>query len=453
MSDTAVEEPRVKKRTRSGRPPMSTQNRWLLGVLLGPAIFFLTIFVVYPIGYSLVRSTYSRNGESFIGLDNYIRVFTDPQTFTAFKNNIIWVLVAPLVCTVLGLIFAVLMEKIAWSTAFKLIIFMPMAISMLAAGIIFRSVFQQNPDIGLANAVTVTVKELFSSGSHYPDARLRAGEEFSSFEQLDGAGSEIISVGEFEPGDVALIPLIGIGPEHIDDEPTLAAPTESQDGTITGTVWLDFVRGGGGENGQIDADKPGLGGITVEGINSVGDVFETETDDDGTFIFEDVDEPLTLRVPASNFAAGPSGINWLGADLITPVMILAYVWIWAGFAMVMIASGLSAVDRSLMEAARTDGASEWKVFRHVTVPQLTPVLTVVIVTLMINVLKIFDLVYVIPPGSSKNAADVLATRMWTVSFGGGSDQGLGSALAIVLLILVIPFMLLNIRNFRRGGQQ
>ena len=134
-------------------------------------------------------------------------------------------------------------------------------------------------------------------------------------------------------------------------------------------------------------------------------------------------------------------------------MILAYVWIWAGFAMVMIASGLSAVDRSLMEAARTDGASEWKVFRHVTVPQLTPVLTVVIVTLMINVLKIFDLVYVIPPGSSKNAADVLATRMWTVSFGGGSDQGLGSALAIVLLVLVIPFMLLNIRNFRKGGQQ
>ena len=431
---------------------MSTQNRWLLGVLLGPAVLFLTIFVIYPIGYSIVRSTYSRDGQSFIGFDNYIKVFTDPQTFTSFKNNLIWVLVAPLVCTILGLIFAVLMEKIAWSTAFKLIIFMPMAISMLAAGIIFRSVFQQNPDIGLANAVTVTAKEFFSSGSQYPGARLRDGDD-SQFEQSGGAGSEILSIGEFEAGDVALIPLIGIGPEAIGDEPTIAASPSEQGGSITGTVWLDFVRGGGGEPGQIDADKPGLGGITVEGVNSVGDVFETDTEDDGTFVFEDVTEPLTLRVPASNFASGPSGINWLGPDLITAVMILAYVWIWAGFAMVMIASGLSAVDRSLMEAARTDGASEWQVFRNVTIPQLTPVLTVVIVTLMINVLKIFDLVYVIPPGSSKNAAEVLATRMWTVSFGGGNDQGLGSALAIVLLILVIPFILLNIRNFRRGGHQ
>ena len=134
-------------------------------------------------------------------------------------------------------------------------------------------------------------------------------------------------------------------------------------------------------------------------------------------------------------------------------MILAYVWIWAGFAMVMIGSGLSAIDRSLQEAARTDSTSEWQVFRHITVPQLMPVIMVVIVTLMINVLKIFDLVYVIPPGSSKQEAEVLATRMWTVSFGGGNDQGLGSTLAIVLLILVIPFMLINIRTFRRGGQR
>jgi alpha-glucoside transport system permease protein len=134
------------------------------------------------------------------------------------------------------------------------------------------------------------------------------------------------------------------------------------------------------------------------------------------------------------------------------VTILAYVWIWAGFAMVLIASGLSAVDRSLLEAARTDGANEWQVFRKITVPQLAPVLMVVFVTLVINVLKIFDLVYVIPPGVSKPAADVIATRMWTVSFGGGNDQGLGSALAIFLLLLVLPAILVNIRNFRKGGQ-
>jgi alpha-glucoside transport system permease protein len=92
------------------------------------------------------------------------------------------------------------------------------------------------------------------------------------------------------------------------------------------------------------------------------------------------------------------------------------------------------------------------VFRKITVPQLAPVLMVVFVTLVINVLKIFDLVYVIPPGVSKPAADVIATRMWTVSFGGGNDQGLGSALAIFLLLLVLPAILVNIRNFRKGGQ-
>ncbi|MCR6711980.1 MAG: sugar ABC transporter permease [Demequina sp.] len=130
------------------------------------------------------------------------------------------------------------------------------------------------------------------------------------------------------------------------------------------------------------------------------------------------------------------------------MVILSYIWIWAGFAMVMIASGLSAMDRSLQEAARVDGATEWKVFTRITAPLLAPVLVVVFVTLIINVLKIFDLVYVIPPGNAKPAANVIAVEMWTVSFGGGNDQGLGSALAILLLLLVLPFMIINVRRFR-----
>ena len=95
-----------------------------------------------------------------------------------------------------------------------------------------------------------------------------------------------------------------------------------------------------------------------------------------------------------------------------------------------------------------DGANEWRVFTRITAPLLAPVLLVVFVTLIINVLKIFDLVYVIPPGTSKPAANVIAVEMWTVSFGGGNDYGLGSALAILLLILVLPSMILNIRRFR-----
>jgi alpha-glucoside transport system permease protein len=112
------------------------------------------------------------------------------------------------------------------------------------------------------------------------------------------------------------------------------------------------------------------------------------------------------------------------------------------------------MDISLQEAARMDGANEWQVFRRITAPLLSPVLIVVFITLIINVLKIFDLVYVIPPGSSLPAASVIAVQMWTVSFGGGNDQGLGSALAILLLILVLPFMIINVRRFRseRSGR-
>jgi len=310
-------------------------------------------------------------------------------------------------------------------------------------------VFQQNPDIGLANAMVVTAKDLFTDIANYPNARVRPDLGFDQAEDRT-----ITSTATHSNGDVVGIPLIGINQDDVPAEPTPAVPSDVRDDAITGTVWLDFVPGGGGEQGEIDADKPGLGGITVQAVDDSGEVAaDAVTDDDGRFTIEGVDGPVTIQVDGLTFAQGPSGIDWLGPSLITPVIILSYVWIWAGFAMVMIASGLSAIDRSLLEAARTDGANEWQVFRHITVPQLMPVITVVLVTLMINVLKIFDLVYVIPPGNSKPAADVIATRMWQVSYGGGNDQGLGSALAIVLLIMVLPFMILNIRNFRKGGQQ
>ena len=75
-------------------------------------------------------------------------------------------------------------------------------------------------------------------------------------------------------------------------------------------------------------------------------------------------------------------------------------------------------------------------------------LLVVAVTLAINVLKIFDLVLIIPPGSSQDDATVVALEMWRVSFGGELDQGLGSALAVLLFVLVVPAMALNLRRFR-----
>ena len=119
--------------------------------------------------------------------------------------------------------------------------------------------------------------------------------------------------------------------------------------------------------------------------------------------------------------------------------------------MVLIAAGLAAIPRDALEAARIDGATEWQVFRKVTIPLLSPVLLVVFVTMIINVLKVFDLVFIIAPGSVQPQANVIALEMWRVSFGGGDNQGLGSALAIFLLVLVAARMIFNIRRFDGGA--
>ncbi len=99
----------------------------------------------------------------------------------------------------------------------------------------------------------------------------------------------------------------------------------------------------------------------------------------------------------------------------------------------------------MLEAARTDGATEWQVFRRVTVPLLAPILSVVFITMLINVLKVFDIVISIAPGSTQADANVIALAMWRTSFGGVNDFGVGSAIAVFLFLLVLPVLaLLNV---------
>jgi alpha-glucoside transport system permease protein len=181
-------------------------------------------------------------------------------------------------------------------------------------------------------------------------------------------------------------------------------------------------------------------------------VARTLTDVDGRFSFDVAQgSQHQVRLAASAFRAPHPGIAWLGPTFITISIMIGYIWMQTGFAVVIIGAGLSSLDRELQEAARTDGATEFQVFRHVTVPVLMPILMVVLVTTVINVLKIFDLVYIIAPESMQPYANVLALEMWRASFGGARDFGLGSALAMLLLVMIIPAMLFNIRNFRRGG--
>ncbi|MBY8345672.1 sugar ABC transporter permease [Streptomyces spinosirectus] len=431
----------------SPRKSVTGTRLWVAVLFLLPALVLLGALVVYPIGYSIWRSLYDADGSGFVGLDNYGDIFSNDATLTAVRNTAIWVAVAPAVVTALGLIFAVLTERVRWGTAFKLLIFMPMAISMLAAGIIFRLVYEQDPNLGAANAVAKSFHDTFVSSSVYPGARPNAT---ASDLKASGGGS-FTTTGTVHAGTPALLPLVGIAPNRLPGSPENAKAATGSG--VRGTVWLDFKLGGGGTKGQIDPGEKALKGVKVEAVKDGRTVASAKTGADGTFSLPDKADGAQLRLPASNFSAPYNGIDWLGPTLVTPAIIGSYVWMWAGFAMVLIAAGLSGVDRNLLEAARVDGANEWQVFRRVTVPLLAPVLAVVLITLMINVMKIFDLVYIIAPQPSQPDANVLALQLFLSSFGGGGNEGVGSAIGVILLLLVLPVMWVNIRRLRRERQR
>jgi len=417
-----------------------------LALFLTPTLVVLGAWVAYPIVYSLFRSLYDEAGGRFVGLENYQSIFTNPQTFTAVRNNIIWVLVAPAIVTALGLVFAVMTERIRWATAFKVAVFMPMAISFLATGVIWRLVYDEDPSKGLANAFLRGAAGIVQEPGNY------AGAEPRDPQALRAEGQALVGGDPVSPGEAVTLGLISFSPDDLPQGTGNAAdPPEAGSGEITGTVWLDLTLGGGGTEGQIDPSERAMPEMTVEVVRGDEVVGTATTASDGTFAVSGLDPgSYTLRLPETNFRPPFGGVGWLGPALVTPSIIVAYIWMWAGFAMVVIGAGLAAIPRDVLEAARVDGASEWQVFRRVTVPLLAPVLAVVLVTLAINVLKIFDLVLVMTSGTaSVNEADVIALRMWKTAFGGARDFGLGSALAVFLFLLVIPAMAFNIRRFRQ----
>jgi alpha-glucoside transport system permease protein len=417
-------------------------------LFLAPALVFLLVWLVYPTIRTIVRSFFGREGGDFVGIDNYKDLFTTDTLTTAIKNNVLWVAIVPAFVTAIGLVFAVLTERIRWSTAFKTVVFMPMAISLFAAGVIWRVMDQTDPELGTVNASLKVVHDAFSSAGALTTAQ-------ASTPGLVGSPSQgFVLRAVVRPGGVALMGLTAIPPEEVPAAAPDAVRPVSRGGAIDGVVWRDF-KPGGGRPGVVEPQEAGLGGVTVElrraATGSGGaTVASTETAADGAFSFGDVG-PGSYRVgiAASTFAAPYEGVNWLGPQLITPAVMIAYVWVWAGFAMVIIAAGLAAISREVLEAARTDGATEWQVFRRVTVPLLAPVLSVVFITMIINVLKVFDIVLSVAPQSSQDDANVIALAMWRTSFGGVNDFGLGSAIAVFLFLLVMPVLALNVRRFRR----
>jgi alpha-glucoside transport system permease protein len=275
---------------------------------IAPALALLGFFLVYPTIRTIIRSFYSRSElrPRFIGFDNYIWFFTNNDGVDALVNNVVWLVFFTGFTVGMGLVIAILVDRVRYESLAKSIIFLPLAISMVAAGVIWKFMYDFKPP-GAPQTGTLN----------------------------------------------AVLDVVGLGP----------------------VAWLS-----------------------------------------------------TPEFNLSTFA-----------------LIAIMVWMWTGFAMVIISAALKGIDPELLEAARVDGANEWQVFRKITLPLLGPTLAVVSTTMIITSLKTFDIVYTLTNGNfdTEVIANLMVKQMFTIG-----DFGRASAVAVVLLLAIIPIMAFNIRQFR-----
>jgi len=293
-------------------------------------------------------------------------------------NNIWWVIVVTTLSTGLGLAVAVLADRAKGENVAKSLIFLPLAISFVGAGIIWRFMYIARPttdqQTGVLNSLWVWLGQISN----------------------DTFGTIVAVLLLITTGVAfALLVVKGIR-ERRGGMAGIAA------GFLIVDLWFIYRFLG-----------PGLGGFqTANGKTT----------------------PQTILF----LQEGPFNNMWLMVILI---------WIQVGFAMVILSSAIKAVPTELTEAAKMDGASENQTFWRVVVPQIAPTIGVVVTTLVVVVMKVFDIVKVTTSGNF--GTEVIANQMFTSAFG-NSDSGLGSALAVILFISVIPIIVINIRRMQRN---
>jgi alpha-glucoside transport system permease protein len=144
---------------------------------------------------------------------------------------------------------------------------------------------------------------------------------------------------------------------------------------------------------------------------------------------------------------GGNPVSWLGqSNTVNYAIIIAYVWASTGFAMVVLSAALKGIPTEIIEAARVDGAGEWNIFRRIMLPMLSLPISIVTVWLFINVIKVFDIIYVMTSGGPGTSSRVIAYTMFIDTFNG--FPGRGAAVAVIMLLLMIPVMVLNVRRFK-----
>jgi alpha-glucoside transport system permease protein len=126
-----------------------------------PAILLLLVGLLYPAGRTALQSVLDASSAGFVGLDNYIRIFTQPDLVVVLRNTLLWVVITPILATAIGLIYAVLVDRTRFEAFAKALIFLPMAISFVGAAIIWKFIYEYRPNqqdiqqVGLLNQLLV----------------------------------------------------------------------------------------------------------------------------------------------------------------------------------------------------------------------------------------------------------------------------------------------------------
>jgi alpha-glucoside transport system permease protein len=274
---------------------------------VGPAMLMLAVGLIYPAILTVIGSFKNAKGTTWVGFQNYVTLFSEPEYQRVLFNTFVWTLLVPIAATAIGLLYAVLVDRTRTESFSKALVFLPMAISMVGASIIWKFVYDYRPtgrnQIGLANQIL---------------------------------------------------------------------------------KWMGF------------------------------DTYQ-----------------FLITAPWN-----------------TIFLIVVMIWIQAGFAMTVLSASIKAIPDDIIEAAKLDGVSGGQMFRYITIPSIRPGIIVVVTTIAIGTLKVFDVVRTMTGGQFKTS--VVANEFYNQSFRYDND-GLGAALAVLLFVLVIPIVAYNITQLRKAA--
>ncbi|NLT29653.1 MAG: sugar ABC transporter permease [Propionibacterium sp.] len=274
---------------------------------VGPTVLLVAVGLIYPTVLTIIKSFRGPAGTGAFGFDNYVTIFTREALRSSIVNTAIWVLLVPLLAIAIGLLYAIIVDRTPIESFAKTLIFLPMAISMVGASVIWKFVYEYKP---------------------------------------------------------------------------------------------------------TQADQIGL-------LNQIIKMFGGET------------RQFLVESPWNNF-----------------FLIVVMIWIQAGFAMTVLSAAIKAIPDEIIEAARIDGASGWALFWQITLPSIRASLIMVVTTIAIAALKVFDIVRTMTGGNWDTS--VIANDFYSASFTQG-QPGLGSALAVLLFVLVAPIIVYNVRQLREAS--